>query len=245
MAISSVRCPTSVTFVSKGQERPYHDHCPLCIDSMVHPADDNRKPAIIFLGMNGVMIDDTSWGPLRDEIRSTIDMLFPEVERHTEYQWAVAKGLHLDPHALKNLHDLIERIEQAGRHALVVLSSGWRNDATLEQHREEIFGPYEFSERLCGKIAPTKNEVRWTPECKQGFEFAKGAKESFGLTLESRSDVIEFWLRDHSFDPESANFIVIEEDDTDKRERFGQRFIQADSLFKKEHFDQATEVLKV
>lgn len=43
MAISSVRSPTSaVTFFSKEQEKPHHDHCPLCIDSMVQPADDKK-----------------------------------------------------------------------------------------------------------------------------------------------------------------------------------------------------------
>ncbi len=244
-SISTTSPKTAVTYVSKGVEQPDHQHCPLCVDSMVHPKKDDRKPAIIFLDMDGVMIKNRHSSPLRDEIVLTLSKLFPDVKRYNDYQWTIAKGRHLHPTALENLHKLIKRIKKSGHRALVVLSSAWRNDATLQQLKEEAFTNHVFCKYLCGKAAPKRSDTRWTPECKQGFKFTKGAKEAFRLNLESRSDVIEFWLRDHGFDPNSTNFIVIDDCVGKKRERFGKRFIETDNLFKDCHLEEASKVLKV
>lgn len=237
---------TAVTFFSKKIERPYHEHCPLCIDSMVYPEKDNRPPAFIFLDMDGVLMGDRMMGLLNRQIDLTVSALFPQVKEYTEFQWTVAKAKHLDPQALNYLHSLIERTEASGRRALVVLSSSWRSDATLQQHREEVFTQHQFCKYLCGKAPPEDAETRWTPECKQGFRFTQGAKESFGLKLNSRADTIEFWLRDHGFDPNSTNFVVLDDDQFCGLQRFGERFILINKgLFREEHLEQAAAVLKL
>lgn len=237
---------TSVTFFSKEIERPYHEHCPLCIDSMVYSKGDNRPPAFIFVDMDGVFMGDQMMGLLSRQIDSTVSALFPQVREYTEFQWTVAKAKHLDPQALHSLHSLIERTEASGRRALVVLSSSWRNDATLQQHRVEVFAHLQFSKNLCGKTPPEDAERRFTPECKQGFRFTEGAKESFGLKLKNRADTIEFWLRDHGFDPESTNFVVLDDDRFCGLKRFGERFILIrENLFREEHLEQAASALKL
>lgn len=233
---------TSVTFFSEQTDKPNHEHCPLCFDSIVYP-ENNRPPAIIFLGMDQVMINNRSGYPHIGEINQTLSTLFPQVKSFTDYHWTVAKGRHLNSEALQNLHKLIERIEASGQRALVVLSSVWRDDATLQQHKEEVFSQHLFGNYLCGKAAPTNSERSWTPECKQGFNFTQGAKESFGINLNSKADVIEFWLRDHGFALDSTNFVVI--DDNDHDERFRTRFIQTNDLFKEEHLEKAAKILNV
>lgn len=236
---------TSVTFFSEEIEKPNHEHCPLCVDSIVYPQENKRTPTIVFLDMDGVMIGDRFSSPLNDNIQLTLSTLFPQVKRTTDYHWTVAKGRNLHPDALQNLHNLIERIESSGQRALIVLSSAWRNDATLQQLREEAFTQHLFCNHLCGKTAPEKNETSWTPESKQGFNFAQGAKESFGLNLKRRADVIEYWLRDHGFEVGSTNFVVIDDDTSSDLQRFGERFIQTYDLFREEHLKQAAKVLKV
>lgn len=232
--------------ISQETEKPYHKHCPLCVDSMVHPEDDNRTPAIIFLDMDEVMIADRIGYPLNQEITLTLRTLFPYVKiSDSEYEWLIAKARHLNPHALRNLHSLIERIEASGQRALVVLSSAWRNEATLQQHREEAFAQHQFCKYLCGKTAPMNKETECTPECKQGFSFKERAEESFGINLETRADVIKFWLRDHGFDLISTNFIVIDDDPFYDLKKFEERLIQTYDFFRKEHLEQATKFLKI
>jgi hypothetical protein len=175
----------------------------------------------------------------------TVATLFPQEERFTDYQWLIAKGKHLHPEALKHLDSLIERIELAGQRVLVILTSAWRNDATLKQHREEVFIQHQFCKYLCGKTAPHGCECEWTPECKSGFLFAQGAQESFGLELTCRADVIEFWLQDHGFGLDTTNFVVIDDDTFAGLQRFEERFIRTRELFLEEDLERAAKVLKV
>lgn len=239
--VSTLQCDALIR-KTRG-EKPYHEHCPLCVDSIVRPKQDKRTPAIIFLSMDGVMIGDRMSPVFRDKILSTLSTLFFQVENFNDYHWTVAKGRHLDPGALFNLHTLIERIEYSGRRALVVLTSGWRNDATLQQHREQVFRQHQFCKYLCGKTAPQYDDTQWTPECRQGFEFTRAAKHKFNLDLNNKGDVIEYWLRNHGFDLHSTNFVVINRHSIQK---FRNRLIQTDGLlFQTKHLQQAIDLLRV
>lgn len=240
----NVDVASAVRWTGKGL-KPSYEHCPICVNSMISPKDGRSKPALIFLDMDGVMIGDRFRHALRSKICSTLREIFPTVKRYNDYHWTIAKGRHLHPVALMNLDLLIKRIEKSGQRALVILSTAWRSDATLKQLREEAFVTNKFCKYICGKTAPESSETSWTPECELGFDFAKGAKKIFGLNLFTRSDVIEFWMRDHCFDPKSTNFVVIDDYDEDKSARFGDRFIKTSYLFEKEHLELATSVLKV
>lgn len=223
------------------------DHCPHCIWSKVHPEDDPRPPAIIFLDMDGVMIGDRGVNPLRRRISQTLIKLFPSTKTITDYHRAVAKGRHLNVFALTKLNVLIEKIEEAGMRAIVVLSTAWRLDATLQQHIKEVFNEHNFSAYICGKTVPESKEIKFTPEFKQGYNFQiiKERAKSFNIKLQNRSDVIEFWLYDHGFNPKSTNFIVIDDCVMYKRERFGERFIEIRDLFEFRHLVAAVKALGI
>lgn len=218
-------------------------HCPLCIPGMVSPTHDSRPGAMIFLDMDGVMITGRDENPLRKAITATRIKLFPEAGSNLlfNYQCTIAKGRHLNPIALKNLHTLIERVERAGLRALVVISSGWRNDATTQQLREEAFQGYEFSKHIAGKTPP--DDCGKTPESVAGHDFSTPAKEKYELSLRRRAEQIKYWLLEHGFDPKTSNFVVIDDCDEGFSECFGNRFVQTGYLMLDEDLAQATEVL--
>ncbi|MBS0625518.1 MAG: hypothetical protein JSS32_05660 [Verrucomicrobia bacterium] len=233
---------TAVTFSSDAMDRPYRGHCPLCVDSMVLPPEDNRPPVLVFIDMDNVFIADRSSIPLADQIVQTASRLFPDMKVRTDYQWTIAKAKHLDLGSLKNFDTLIERIEASGRRALIVLSSSWRNDATLQQLREEVFAEYKFSKYLCGKTAPEYSET-WAPERKQGFDFDQVARDSYKIELQGTAAVIEFWLRDHGFDPSSAKYLVLDDQLNSALESLGNRFIRTDGYFRESDLEKATKTL--
>jgi len=234
---------SAVAFRGEDEEKPEHAHCPQCVDAMVHPEDDDREPAIIFLDMDGVMINPWTYASFDENILSTINSLFPDLEDYQRCHSVLARGWNLDPSAVNYLHDLITRIERASLRPLIVLSSAWRNHATLEQFREKGFTKHRFCNYLCGKTAPRQSEVSWV----EGHQFTQNARTLYQLELESRSDVIEFWLRDHGFDPERCRFIVIDDIDGEKSARFKGRFIQTMSyfLFEKKHVEEAAKALQL
>ena len=206
-------------------------HCPLCIPGMVFPIDDSRPPAVIFLDMDGVM----ATAGVAEKVRSTVEHQFPGVS-HQDYHWAVAWGRHLHPKALTNLHELIDRIEKAGSRALIVISSSWRNDVTTEQLPKDVFKEHHFSRYIAGKTATGPNEVSIA-----GYDFVTSAKEKYGLGLEDRSEEIEHWLRAHDFDPKTTNYIVIDDNHAEYlSKRFGDRFIQTRTYFRKQDLEKAT-----
>lgn len=226
---------TAITFRSDTTSQPHHDHCPLCIDSIVHPKDDPRPPAIIFLDMDGVMFNQN------------VDDL-PECGTHYksndyDFKMTQLKAKYLNDDAQRCLNKLIERIERAGKRALIVLITTWRNDATLKQHREEVFADYKFCKYLCAKAAPQESETDITPECKLGFDFNIGAKKAFDLTLYNKHHVVEFWLKDHQFDPKHTNYIIIDDDPDFSNEHHIQPNPQ--TLFSQADAEQACSLLKV
>lgn len=220
-------------------------HCPLCVDSMIRPKDDKRDPAIIFLDLDGVMIRDRQSPIFSKVIWATRTKLYPDKKQPSNYEWLIATAKHLHSGCVKNLDTLIRRVENSGRRALVVLSSAFRNDATLKQHREEVFIHHNFCSSLCGKAAPLYNDVDWTPECKEDEgRFTNHAKKEYQLGLKDRGDVVEYWLRDHGFDPEKSNYVVLDDYD-DGLKRFGDRFVEVNPnhLFNEAALEKATKVL--
>lgn len=65
------------------------------------------------------------------------------------------------------------------------------------------------------------------------------------LKGQNRADVIEYWLRDHGFGLDSTKFVVIDDDAYSDLQRFGERFIRTYDLFREEHLEQASKVLKI
>ena len=201
-------------------------------------------PTYIFLDMDGVMIGDRMSGgsPLYTAIRKSIEEISTHPASPSEFEWTIAKGRNLNKGALTNLHTLIDRVEEAGRKALIVLSTAWRNDATVKQHREDAFAQHRFGELICGKTAPERGEQSWTPEYKAGTDFSKEA-EAKGFELESRGATIRYWLHEHA--GENPDFIVIDDAHVDDLKQFGARFIETYNILEAKHVDLACAVLKV
>lgn len=245
----SIPSQTSVKFFPDTIKRPDHPHCPLCIDSMIHPEQDERPPTFIFLDMDGVMLSGRGTPKYHKKMSKTFFQMFPGETTCNEYQSLFVNAEHLDPAALKNLQVLVERIEKAGNRALILLSTSWRYHTTLLEFREKVFAKHLFSQYLCGKVAPENSEAKSSVDCIQGFEFAEGAKERFGIDLKKTADAIEYWLRDHGFDPDATNFVVFDDDDSRGLSRFGPRYIHVScyvySVLNEKHIEQAAQALKV
>jgi hypothetical protein len=216
---------------------------------MIHPKDDPRPPAFIFLDMDGVMLSGRGTLEYHKKMSKTFFQMFPGETECNEYQSLFVNAEHLDPIALKNLHDLIERVEKAGNRALILLSTSWRYHTTLLEFREKVFAKHLFSQYLCGKVAPENSEAESMNECIQGFDFSEAAKETFGIDLKKTADAIEYWLRDHGFDPEATNFVVFDDDDSRGLSRFGPRYIHVSRfrfpVLNEKHVEQAAQLLKV
>lgn len=229
--LSSHLPPTSTVYKGDKASRPHYDHCPLCISDRIYPSGDNREPVLIFLDMDGVMIFNRDNPVMVDKIFLTMQGLFPKVQRNfSDYHWTIAKAKHLHPDSCHMLMVLIEAIEQAALRPLIVLSTAWRNDATLAQLTEEAFTEPEvkFSQYICGKCAPQDDQTGYTPECEAGFDFCSGAKSRWNIDrLKTRADSIELFIRDHGFCPESTKLLVLDDDGGNGLlEKFGKRFIQ-------------------
>ena len=240
---------STVTWGENNSEVRSRVHCPLCDFSMIHPEQNSKKPALIFLDIDGVLINMFSDHSLQEQIHEMKKQLFPyghERRYYSGFQQSIVHARHFDKTAMKNLDKLIEKVEESGQRLLVVLSSAWRHWTLLEQQRTDIFAQHTFSKYLCGKTPiEAKYEESLAIEYKLGFEFDKGAHEKYNLKLDNRANAIEFWLKDHHFDPATANFVVIDDAHQEHLSRFGERFIEirSSSLLTDSNAKTAIDVL--
>ena len=248
-SVNNLAISSSVNWSSNITDEWRPNHCPLCDYSMLYPEKNDKKPAIIFLDIDGVLIEQWRSSDLDDQIRSTLKQLFPhghKISYYSQHQQNVAHARHFDKGALKNLGTVIENIQESGLRPLIVLSSAWRHSSLLQQLCKDIYSQHKFSKYLCGKTPiEFKAEAYLSVECKLGFEFNKGSQEKYNLELNNRANAIEFWLKDHRFDPTTANFIAIDDAHTEYLSRFGERFIKTESLFSESNAKTAIEMLCV
>ncbi len=240
--------PSAVTWSTGVRDRydRQYVHCPLCHCATLYPELDGRRPAIIFLDIDEVVMHE---GRYRDEIDLMLQKLFPHVEYHSHHSYTSAQQLlaqarYPDKDALESLHDLIDKIEESGQRPLLVITSAARHPVMIEQQRTEIYAQYKFSEYICGKTPPEgRFDKRDAIEHKLGFDFCKNAQERYDLSLDNRGDAIEFWLRDHSFDPATANFVVLNyENERSCLSRFGKKFIKT-FLFDSKYVEAVIKIL--
>ncbi|WP_194847063.1 HAD domain-containing protein [Candidatus Neptunochlamydia vexilliferae] len=241
-----MRRSSAVTWSPKGNEdcRDYI-HCPLCDWEMIYPKNDERKPALIFLDIDGVLIDAIHPPEVYSKIRETMKELFPYAqESFSGYQQNIATARCFKEEAVACLDKVIEGVEASGQRPLVVLSSSWRHACFLDQHRCDAYGQYKFSKYLCGKTSiDYRSEEMLSVESKLGFEFYEAAEKEYGIQLKDRASAIEFWLRDHGFDPNRANFVVIDDNQMEKLSKFGNRFVTTKWLMNESDADAAIEAL--
>ena len=220
-------------------------HCPLCDYQMIYPRDKERNPAIIFLDIDGVLIELVRPTEVVEKIEATKKELFPHQKGHySGYQQNIATARHFNRDAIAGLDKIIEKIENSGQRPLVVLSSSWRHASWLNELRSDAYSQYKFSHYLCGKTSlDCQVEKHLSVESKCGFEFYKTAQEVYGIQLENRANAIEFWLKDHGFDSEGTNFIVLDDEHEESLSKFGQRFIKTKWLLKETNVQAAIDIL--
>lgn len=218
-------------------------HCPLCDYSMLYPKKGSRSRALIFLDIDGVLINHRSC-EVRDQVDATSKLLFPKSKRFTEYQQIISSSRHFDQNALANLNKITQAISESGQCPLIILSSAWRHALWLNQLCKDAYAQYEFSQYLCGKTPiESRTEKHLAPECKMGFKFYRPAEEAYGIKLDNRGSAIEFWLIDHHFDKATTNFIVLDDEHQRHLSRFGPKFIETCYTLSEENAQAAIDVL--
>src|SRR5438128_985355 len=144
------------------------NHCPFCIQPF------SSTPVLIFLGIDGVLINRDS---VQDKIYATVDQLFSD-RRPSELEYRIAAARHLNKNALESLDLLIAKINRY-QPVHIILSSGWVVDGTLEEFRTRVFGQFNFSSSIIGKVPHDDN---FSPEKKAGYDFTI-AKKKYNLSL--------------------------------------------------------------
>lgn len=220
-------------------------HCPLCDYKMLYPKNEKRSPAIIFLDIDGVLIELFRPRDVLEKIKATLKELFPHQNRHySRSQQNIATARYFNREAIAGLDQIIEKIKDSGQRPLVVLSSSWRHASWLDELRNDAYGQYNFSRYLCGKTSlDFQAEENLSIESKCGFEFYKTAQKVYGIQLKNRANAIEFWLKDHGFDPEKTNFVVLDDEYVDCCSKFGPRFIETKWLLNQTNVQAAIDAL--
>lgn len=209
---------------------PVNAHCPLCVHT---PPVNLKNSAIIFLDMDGVMINR------QNHAESILKTQFEKFGKNASLlQNRIAAAYHLNEAAVQSLKLLIERIEKV-KPAYIVISSSWRQDCTLDELKNQVFGGPGleiFKERVIGKTPSSKDES-WAIESdsyyhkypeKDNIHFEDLAKKKYGISLKYRAGEIAFWLAFHKI--EDCDFIVLDDDYSEHLEHFGKRFIGVNML---------------
>lgn len=205
-------------------------HCPLCVHI---PTVNLKKSAIVFLDMDGVMINR------QNHAESILKTQFEKFGKNASpLQNRIAAAYHLKETAVQSIKLLIEKIEKV-KPAYIVISSAWRQDCTLDELKNQVFGVPGLEilkERVIGKTPSPKDES-WAIESDSYFQkrpeknkvhFEDLANEKYGISFKYRAGEIAFWLAFHKI--EDCDFIVFDDDYSERLEHFGKRFIGVNML---------------
>ena len=207
-------------------------HCSLCLN---HCLNTDPKPALIFLDIDGVLIDPSK-PSTSAKIHATLKEKFskkPGSHLYSSLTLRAATAYHFDPDAIKNLEDLIERIQKV-RPVRIILSSSWREDGTLAEIRENMFANCSFADIIVGK----------TPS--YDAEFKNGHRETdYNLSLHNRVGQIKYWLLDHQMG--ECPFVIFDDEDNNISEYFPNHFVHVKNghFLSKANINSALQILKI
>lgn len=204
----------------------------------------NPQPlTAIFLDIDGVLIGDrTSW-PIQDLIRQKLIELYGEKERdfrgYTELQWRIAASHFLSRPAVQNLETLIDNLSKKAD-VVIVLSSAWRLDGSVDEIKHRMFARESFSKRIIDK---TPDDDWWRIRNNEE-PLSCIALTKYGFEIRSRADQIDYWIRENQERWPIANFVIIDDCDACLSSRFPGHFVYVDSgLFSKAHAQEAYQIL--
>ena len=197
----------------------------------------------IFLDIDGVLMGDRISWHFQELIRQKLIELYGENDRdcreYTELQWRIAASYFLSKPAVKNFEKLIERASEKAE-VVIVLSSAWRLDGSVDEIKHQMFAMESFSKRIIDK---TPDDDWWRVRNREKA-LSPIAFEKYGFELVSRADQIDYWIRENRESWPITNFIIIDDCDECLSKRFPGRFVYVSSgLFSETHAEEAYQIL--
>ncbi|MDX8430807.1 MAG: HAD domain-containing protein [Candidatus Algichlamydia australiensis] len=212
----------------------------------IFPEEDSRETVSLFLDVDGVLLELKHPKEAEIAIRnvySEVSQLKDEEQYRSLYKVHVEGAKYFNSAAVANLHELINRIEGAGYRVLVIISSSWRNFATLQQLQDEVFAGYDFAKYICGKTPPDSQGRECSPECRKGFEFEALEGFEFEGNYCERVAAILSWLEHHGL--QNSKYLAI--DDWGALAALGNRFyhVNGDKLLTEDDVKGCLAALKI
>ena len=212
--------------------------CPLMAMSQ-----EAQKPlSIIFLDIDGVLIEARDLDPLPTLIRQKLVELFgPKDDQYREYtalQWRIAASHFLQQSAVENLEKLIQKICVVSPVA-IVLSSAWRLDGSSDEIKAQMFATSSFSRFIIDK---TPDEDWWRRR-KGEEELSPIALEKYGFPLRTRGSEIDYWLRENREKWHIQNFVILDDYDNGISKLFPDQFVEVRRLLSEMDIERAYDIL--
>lgn len=208
--------------------------------SATHASSSLLPTAVLFLDMDGVMMRDRSTDPLATLIQQKVNELFIKKEGlnsgFTELEWRVAAGHYLDKEAVARLDRLNEKVSKVARF-VIVISSAWREDGTLEEIKNQMFAMWSFSKLIIDKTSDEEYLIR-----RRGEEVPK-SMEKYGFDLNRRGRQIDFWLRENIERLNIKSFAIWDDVDEEMSERYPENFVEIPKIVRDEDVDRTYNIL--
>jgi len=169
--------------------------------------------AIIFLDVDWVIMGDRFAPPLNGLIRSTLNERFVKGSdgNFTPLQHRIAASHYFEETAVENLAKLISKVSQKIKVGIVI-SSAWREDATVEELRDQVFATCpSINQLIIGKTPHDDDKER-----------SLDALEKYGFELRGRAAQIDYFIREYRTIWNIQAFAIF--DDNDDYGRFPQLF---------------------
>jgi len=205
--------------------------------SIAHSSEIQRPLSIIFLDIDGVLMDWRHLPQMRAKIEQKAIELFGQ-DYFTDLQWKTAGSHCFLETAVGSLVKLIEKASEVADVG-IVLSSSWRLDCTFDEIKNQMFANLPFSMLFIDKIPD--DDVRRKSRGEE--ELSPIALIKYGFTLDTRGSQIDYWLREHHASLNIKSFVIIDDVDDEISSRFADNFVKIEEFLSPLEAKKAYEIL--
>jgi hypothetical protein len=209
----------------------------LFLTSIANGSETQRPLTIIFLDIDGVLMDWSSLHQMRARIGQKAFELFGG-GYYTDLQWKTAGSHCFSESAVENLEKLIERTHEVADVA-IVLTSTWRLDCTLDEIKNQMFIVRPFSKLIIDKLPDDDGRRKKRGE----EELSPIALLKYGFHLGNRGSQIDYWLRENQGKLNIQNFVIIDDVDDGISSRFAGNFVKIREFLSLSEAQNAYEIL--
>lgn len=197
--------------------------------------------SLIFLDIDGVMINHKLSSALFEDLH-TVEKAQKVWISSLQMKNIVSNYFSED--SVKNLKQLIETTRKTSRVA-IVLSSHWRNNASVDDIRHRMFSNSDFPKLIIDKT-PDLDRVR------KSFDkepISPVARKKYGFSLEDkdgseiRGREIEYWLLENKGKLNIKSFVILDDYDNELSHRFPNNFVKVENLLSKTDVEKACQIL--